>query len=263
MPGKIILQVLNILGFLFMVAVNYAANALPLNNISTGEVSDLYPNLFTPAGFTFSIWGLIYLLLLGFSIYQSRDLFSAGKQEMPFLNKIGYLFFISGILNSAWIFAWHYLQIQLSMVIMILLLLVLIKIYLNLDIGRQTVSSAESFWVHLPFRVYLGWIIIATVANASTLLVDLGWERFGLSEVFWTIIVIGTAAVITIAFLKLRQDLAIGLVTIWALLGIVVNRVTEEPIETAVVISAMAAVIVIGIFSLYNIPRSLDKILKS
>ncbi|RQD77224.1 MAG: tryptophan-rich sensory protein [Candidatus Syntrophonatronum acetioxidans] len=248
MNGKRRFQALNLLGFIGMVIINYLANALPLNNMTTGELSDLYPNLFTPAGFTFSIWGVIYLLLLGFSLYQARDIFSFPKVEMPFLYRIGYLFFISSLLNGAWIFAWHYTQIFASMAIMVALLLVLIMIYLNLGIGERRVSSQESFWVHLPFQVYLGWITIATIANASALLVHVGWGRFGLSESFWTVLMIGVAALLTIAFLTLRQDLAVSLVSLWAILGIAVKRITLEPVVMPVFISAVVAMIIISIF---------------
>ncbi len=257
MGKKTGLQIINLLGFLVMIAANAAANLVPLNNLTTGAVSDSYPNLFAPAGFTFAIWGLIYILLLAFIVYQARDLFSANKQEMPFLQSIGPLFFFSSILNAGWIFAWHYLQIALSMVIMVALLLCLIKIYLNLDVGRKEVSKKEYFLVYLPFQVYLGWITIATIANATALLVDLGWGRFGLSEVFWTVAMIAAAVIITLAFLRLRRDVVIALVSIWSLVGILVKRLETEPVEMTIVIGAIAAVIIIAIFAAFNIPKSL------
>ncbi len=255
MTKKTVLQVMNLLGFFSMVSVNFVANALPLNNISTGEVSNLYPNLFTPAGFTFSIWGLIYIMLLAFCVYQARDLFTTRKKDSPFLNKIGFLFFVSSLLNAGWVFAWHYLQVTLSMFIMIALLLVLIRIYLNLDVGRAEGSSVESFLVYLPLSIYLGWINIATIANVSVLLVHLGWNGFGFSEVFWTIVVIVAATLITLAFLKLRQDLAVSLVSIWALVGILVKRLDAEPIAMPVVISAIAAILLIVISAACRIFR--------
>lgn len=259
MDRKIVLQILNLLGFVMMVLVNYAANAIPINNITTGEVSELYPNLFTPAGFTFSIWGLIYVMLLAFCIYQGRDLFTSNKQAMPFLKDIGYFFFISTLLNTAWIFAWHYRQILLSLLIMVSLLAVLIFIYLRLGVGNKNVSTWESFLVHLPFRVYLGWIIIATIANVTTLLVDIGWGRFGLSEEIWTVLVIVTAAIIILSILKFRQDIPVSLVAIWALLGIVVQRAMNESLNVPVMVAAMAAIVIIAVFAAFNLPRSLKQ----
>ncbi len=261
MRGKRDLQILNIIGFLAMVFVNFAANAIPLNNLSTGEVSELYTNLFTPAGITFSIWGLIYFLLLVFVIYQARDLFSPFKQEMPFLKDIGYLFFISSMLNAAWIFAWHYLQIFLSLLIIIALLAVLIKIYFNLDIGRGKASTNKAFLVNLPFQIYLGWITIASIANLNALLTHLGWNRLIFPEAFWTIVLIAIATVVTLAFLKLRQDIVIALVSLWALLGIVIKRLTIEPVIISVIISAILAMVIIAAFAINNVPESLRRTL--
>ncbi len=262
MIGQKTLQILNLAGFFIMVLVNYAANAVPLKGITTGEVSDLYPNLFTPAGLTFSIWGLIYLLLLVFTIYQARDLFSPFKKEMPYLKDIGYLFFVSSILNASWIFAWHHLNIPLSLLIMISLLLVLMKIYLNLDIGRKKVSSEKAFLVHLPFQIYLGWITIATIANLNALLVYLGWNRYYLLEVFWTIAMIVVATVVTLAYLKIRKDLVISLVSLWALLGIVIKRLTVEPLVMPVMITAMIAMVIIAAFAFNNAPEPLRSVFK-
>ncbi len=256
-------QVLNVLGFLVMIAANYAANAVPLNNMDTGAVSDLYPNLFTPAGFTFSIWGLIYILLLAFCIYQARGLFSSSGQvaqegqKTSQLQNIGPLFFISCLLNAGWIFAWHYLQIGLSLLIMVALLLVLIKIYLNLGIGVKEVSRTESFLVNLPFQVYLGWITIATVANVTALLVHLEWGAFGIAESIWTVVVIVVAMLIILGFLQRHRDLPIALVAIWSFVGILVENLDREPMEMPVVVAAMAAIVIIGIYAGFRLPKSL------
>ncbi len=257
MRGKSVLQVLNILVFLGVVAVNYAANAVPIGGVDTGEVADMYPNLFTPAGFTFSIWGVIYLLLLGFAIYQARDLFSSQKIEMPFMNSIGYLFFITCLLNIGWIFTWHYLLPGLSLIIMILFLLTLIKIYVNLGVGFQQVNRGESILVYLPFRIYLGWITIATIANVTAWLVHIGWDGFGIPGDIWTVVVIAAAVVITMAFLKLRHDVVIGLVSIWSLFGILMKRLDTEPVEMTVVIAVVIALAIIGIYTAITAARSL------
>ncbi len=271
-------QVLNLLGFLVMIAANYAANAVPLNDMDTGAVSELYPNLFTPAGFTFSIWGLIYILLLAFCIYQARGLFSSSgqvadvsqltqegqkRQKASHLQSIGPLFFISCLLNAGWIFAWHYLQIGLSLLIMVALLLVLIKIYLNLGIGVKEVSRAESFLVNLPFQVYLGWITIATVANVTALLVHLEWDAFGIADSIWTVVVIAVAMLIILGFLQRHRDLPIALVAIWSFVGILVKNLDREPMEMPVVVAAIAAIVIIGIFAGFRLPKSLEKYTES
>ena len=237
------LQIINIVGFLIMIAINVSANIIPINGVTQADISDAYPNLFTPTGFTFSIWGVIYLMLFAFCIYQGRDLFKAENIEMPFIHKIGWLFFISSILNATWIFAWHYMQIPLSMLIMVLLLLSLIGIYLRLGIGQTPTTSQKNYWVRIPFRLYLGWITVATIANAVILSKHLNWSLLGLTETCWTIILIGAAAIITVSFLKFREDLVFSLVVLWALFGIVFERLTAEPVIMPVVIAAIAAMI--------------------
>ena len=251
------LQALNLLGFGVMVAVNYAANALPLNDLSTKELSSLYPSLFTPAGFTFSIWGLIYLSLLGFCIYQASGLLSRPRgRNMLFLHDIGYWFFVSCLLNAGWIFAWHYTHVLLSLAIMVALLLVLIRIYLNLGVGDGTTSFAQNLWVHVPFRLYLGWVTIATIANVSALLVHVGWNRWGLSEVFWTVVMIIAATLLTVGFLILRRDLVVSLVSLWALFGIAAERMAAaEPAAMTVAFSSIVAMGVIGILAVWIASR--------
>ena len=182
-----ILQILNILGFTGTILINALANILPINGKNTGELSDLYPNLFVPVGLTFSIWGIIYLMLLAFTIFQTKNIFRKDNENSYFIEKINYFFFISCIANTAWIFAWHFQQISLSLIIMFILLISLIIIYKKLEIGITSRSKMEKYLVHLPFSIYLGWISIAAIANISVFLVNIKWNRFGLSEVFWTI----------------------------------------------------------------------------
>ena len=108
MRQKLLLSILNLLGFLGTVIVNGLANTLPINNKTTGELSDQYPNLFVPAGLTFSIWGLIYVLLAVFVVYQLVMVIKKDAQRSSFIEKIGLLFFVASLANIAWIFAWHY-----------------------------------------------------------------------------------------------------------------------------------------------------------
>ena len=221
-------SLINLLGFIGMVMVNGLANALPLNNKTTGELSDQYPNLFVPTGLTFSIWGVIYLLLAVFIVYQIIFTFQKNKQQDSFLEKIGMLFFISSVANAAWIFAWHYEFIFLSFLIIITLLAALIGIYVRLDIGKSTASNKEKYLVHLPFSVYLGWISIATIANITALLVHIGWNRFGLSEEFWTVVVLIVGIALALKILFDRKDIFYALVVNWAFLGILIKRLVSD-----------------------------------
>lgn len=224
----LLLAILNLVGFAGTVAVNALANIIPINNISTGEVSDLYPNLFTPAGLTFSIWGLIYVLLGIFAVYQLMPSFRRDPQKAELIHKIGPLFFISCLANSGWIFAWHYQSIGLSLVLMLALLASLLAIYLRLGIGRAELSRAGRYLVHLPFSVYLGWITVATIANVAIMLVDLNWGAFGLGEQFWAAAVIIVGTVIGLSMLFTRRDIYYCLVVDWALLGILLKRLADD-----------------------------------
>jgi len=166
------LSILNLLGFIGTVVVNALATTLPINNITTGELSDLYPNLFVPAGLTFAIWGLIYVLLGIFVIYPLIPSVRRDAQKVDFVQRIGPLFFISCLANIGWIYAWHYKIVPLSLALALMLILFgsLLAIYLRLNVGRSEAPKTEKYLVHLPFSVYLGWITIATIANATAIL---------------------------------------------------------------------------------------------
>lgn len=213
-------QILNWIGLLVVIAVNGLANALPLNGLTTGEISNNIPTLFTPAGYVFSIWSVIYLGLLAFVWYQSRP----AQISADFQDRIGAWFFISCVFNSAWIVAWHYEQFSLSLILMLGLLASLLVIYLRLDVGRRAVSAGEKRWVHLPFSIYLGWISVATVANVSAVLYTAGWNGGPLSPEAWTAMMIIVAAILGLAMILTRNEVAYPLVIVWSLAGIAVAR---------------------------------------
>jgi len=246
----LLLAILNLVGFAGTVAVNALANIIPINNITTGEVSDVYPNLFTPAGLTFSIWGLIYVLLGIFAVYQLMPSFRRDPQKAELIQKIGPLFFISCLANSGWIFAWHYQNIPLSLVLMLVLLASLLAIYLRLGIGKTELTRAGRYLVHLPFSIYLGWITVATIANVTIMLVDLNWGAFGLGEPFWAAAVIIVGTIIGLSMLFSRRDVYYALVVNWALLGILLKRMADDTAadQTVVYVTIAAlAVLTVGI----------------
>lgn len=234
-------QVLNLIALLGAVFVNGLANALPLNGITTGEISDSFPVLFTPAGYVFSIWGLIYLLLLGFAIYQALP----SQRDNRRLARIGYWFVLSNLLNAAWIFLWHYGYFPLTLLVMLGLLASLIVIYQRLQIGLTKVEFPQNLFINLPFSVYLGWISVATIANFSVALYDLGWNGFGITPQAWTVIVLAVAAGIGAAMILLRRDLAFALVLIWAFVGITVNQIETPVVAIAASVAAMLLLVVL------------------
>jgi hypothetical protein len=242
------LSILNLLGFLGTVVVNALATILPINNKTTGELSDLYPNLFTPAGLTFAIWGLIYVLLAIFVIYQLIPSVRRDAQKVDFVQRIGPLFFISCIANIGWIFAWHYEMVPLSVALMLILFGSLLAIYMRLNIGKSEAPKTEKYLVHLPFSVYLGWITIATIANATALLVNINWNAWGLGEQFWAVAVIIVGIAIALSVLFTRKDIFYCLVVDWALLGILLKRlsVTTGSDQSVVVVTIVGLALVTG-----------------
>ncbi len=242
------LSILNLLGFLGTVVVNALAVILPINNITTGELSDLYPNLFVPAGLTFAIWGLIYVLLGIFVIYPLIPSVRRDAQKIDFVQRIGPLFFISCLANIGWIFAWHYQVLPLSLVLMLVLLGCLLAIYLRLNVGKSEAPKAKKYLVHLPFSVYLGWITIATIANVTALMVDINWNAGGLGEQFWAVAVIIVGIAIALSILFTRKDIFYCLVVDWAILGILLKRLspTAEPAQSVVIVTIVGLVLITG-----------------
>lgn len=233
--------------YLIMVSVNALATALPINGQTTGQVSDALPNLFAPAGLTFSIWGLIYLLLAGYTLFQFGFLQPGGGVTRSKLYiSTGIFFALSSLVNSAWIFAWHYNQFALSLILMLLLLVLLIRI--NLELAGKKLTLLESFLIRVPFSVYFGWITVATIANVTSYLVSTGFSGFGISEPIWTALVIVVGAAIGIATILRLRSVPYGLVILWAYLGIWIKHTGESgfdgqyPLVIATVIAALLAV---------------------
>jgi hypothetical protein len=240
-------QILVVLATLATIGVNALASALPLNGQTTGEISDRFDVFFVPAGYVFSIWGLIYLALLAYSVFQALP---AQAQDAR-LRSIGYLYILSAVANMAWIFLWHYEFFSLSVVAMLALLGLLIAIYLRLDIGHTKVSSAMKWLVHVPFSIYLGWITVATIANITSVLYFLQWNGWGISPEAWTLIMLAAAVIIGAAVSLTRGDVAYAAVLIWAFAGIAVKH--ED--TTIVAAAAWLAAAITAVFMLIGAYR--------
>jgi len=212
--------------FAGMVTVNALANILPINGVGTGAVSDSYPNLFAPAGLTFAIWGLIYLLLAAYTLYQIGLFRGGGPAKEGLLRRVGILFSISSVANTAWIFSWHYRIIPLSMILMIVILVCLILI--NQTLRAEKLTVREKALIGLPFSVYFGWITVATIANMTVLLVSLGFTGFGVAESIWAVAVLIVGMLIGTVTMVRNRDIAYGVVLIWAYLGIYIKHVSEK-----------------------------------
>ncbi len=208
-------KILSLFFYLIMIIVNSAAIILPINGITTSEISDSYPNLFTPAGITFSIWSVIYLLLGFYVIYQFLN--KSKDDEKTFLEINKYLI-ITSIINSLWIFAWQYKIIWLSLLLMIGLLLSLIKISIVIDFSK--IKYKTKLITKIPFGIYFGWITIATIANVTVFLVSIGWNGFGMPDYIWMIMVLVIGLIISSLTTLRFKNIAYGLVPVWAYFGI-------------------------------------------
>lgn len=239
-----------VISLLAMLTMNFLANFLPLNNITTGEISDAYPNLFAPAGFTFAIWGVIYLLLILYASY-------ALKHTSDFIPRINGSFSLSSFANALWIIAWHYQIMWLSLLLMLIILGCLIDIALK--IKQTTLTPSEKFFVKIPFDVYFGWITVATIANVTVLLVAYDFSGFGISEGLWTSAVLLVGLLIGIATSLKIKGYAYNAVLIWAYWGILSKHLSEtgfNKTHTEVIIIASICLVIfcLNFIALYKKP---------
>lgn len=226
------LRYLAVVLYCAMIAINYLANALPINNLTTGQISDFYPNLFVPVPLTFSIWGVIYLLLAVCcaALFMGKTRDKMVPLSLPFA--------ITCIFNALWIVLWHYQQVALSVLIMAGLLITLI--YIN-----SRIKDLPFGLIKASFGIYLGWICIATISNITAWFVSLGWNGYPLSESIWAIIMILTGAGITIISIIRFRNPFIGLSVLWAFGGIILRR--SEDYLSIVATSALAALLVAAV----------------
>lgn len=224
---KKFLQIGNGIALVSTIFINYLSNTGKINGTTIGERSDGINSLFTPAGYAFSIWGVIYLLLFAFVIFQGRSLFNKNKQD-DFVEKVGIWFIVSCIANCAWVFLWLYGLTGLSCIAMFVMLFSLIKIIMNnrMEIWDAPAQIIAFLW--WPFVVYLGWISVAAIANVSTYLIEINWDRFGLSAETWTIIMIIIATIINVLVVIKRNLREFATVGVWALIAIAVKNWDAE-----------------------------------
>ncbi|MEK3899497.1 MULTISPECIES: tryptophan-rich sensory protein [unclassified Paenibacillus] len=225
----------NLLLFLGVIVINTLSVVLPLGGNSTAEISDRYHTYLTPAGYAFSIWSLIYLLLAGFIIYQFRK----GTGGRDSVQRIGIWFMLSCIFNMGWLLLWHYLYIELSLVAMVLLLLSLIVIYRKTRFIADP-TTGEKWLVKLPFSLYLGWISVATIVNVSVVLVKNDWGGFGLSGILWAVIMLCVGAVLAVLVSFPYRDSIYPLVFVWAYIAIAAeHKDTNEVYFTALIAAGL------------------------
>ena len=228
------LAIANIIGFVVVLVVNYLAVSIPLGGMTTWQLSDLYPNLFVPAALTFSIRWLIYLLFLGFVVRQIVDVYK--KQSTGITKKIWIWFLLSCVANIGRMFAWQYQYVILSVIIIVFFLITLIVAGNKIQLGKKLGSIGDKWLVQVPFSIYLWRLSVATIANVTAVLVHFGWNMFGLSDIFRTILVIIVATLLALLSLKKAYNIMFALVVIRAFIGIIIKRVSVDPIYASSII---------------------------
>ena len=221
--------------------MNSLATTLPLNNKTTAELSDSFLIRFVPAGYVFSVWGIIYIGLIAFTVWQALP----KNREDSRMRTIGWWFVLGSIANTLWLVFWHYQHVAITLPIMLVLLATLIYTASVLQKIPAT-SRAERLCVDLPFSIYMGWISVATVVTASVVLFDNGFAVADDTAILWAVGLVCVAAVLAFAQRFLRRDTAYGMVIAWALYGVAVKQgiyVTQGLLPDAPLLITAASVV--------------------
>ncbi|MFA6080621.1 MAG: hypothetical protein WC753_04060 [Candidatus Gracilibacteria bacterium] len=229
---------LNLVAYIVMIVVNTLAIIIPLGGMTTGELSDKYDSLFTPIAFTFSIWSIIYTLLLIFVIVGIINLIRGKNKKNTLTNqRINWLFGLTCLFNGGWMLAWQYQYVGLSVIIMLGFLVTLIRLYTEIRKNTNHLNAADTYITLPTFSIYLGWISVATIANISAWLISVQWGAWGISPVTWTIIMIIIATLLGLIMLAKNRDVFFTLVILWALYGIMSKRISVDPVVFASIIT--------------------------
>jgi hypothetical protein len=225
--------------------MNALSNILEFGGVNTGVAADTFFSYFTPAGYVFSIWSIIYTLLIIFIIYQARP----SQVEEGYLGKIGYIYLINGIFNVTWLIAFHYavttpILLLLTEPLMLGILATLLYIYVKLEIGVTEVPISQKIAVHLPVSVYGGWISVATIANTASVLNEFLTIPLDI-QYLWTALVLVVALLLALIMLVKRRDIAYSLVVVWAAIGIYAKWTTLEVIPLIYWTALIAAIVIL------------------
>ncbi len=239
-------QISTLLATVLTLTVNTLANTLPINGQTTGEISDRFAIYFVPAGYVFSIWGLIYLGLIAFALYQLLP----AQRENPLLKEIAPAYWLGSLANAAWILLWHYEYFPLTLAAMLILLATLLYIYVHISKARMSLDRNQKWFLQLPFSIYLGWISVATIANVSQVLFSAGWNVWGISATAWTAIMLGVAAFLGLMMQLRENDSAYVLVQIWAFIGIATKHADTHLVAYSawVFTAVLGLAVIVGFF---------------
>ncbi|WP_159888522.1 hypothetical protein [Paenibacillus puerhi] len=240
------IRLLNTLGLVLVLVVNWLANALPLNGLSTKELSDMFPVQITPAPYAFAIWGLIYALLAVYIIVQWLPTHQDDREVVG----ANPWFLLSCLLNTGWLLLWHYLYTISSVFAMLGLLAALIGAYVGTRPSGWSSEPLVRYFVQLPFSIYLGWISVATIVNVIIGLDVAGWDGFGWSETAWTVILLIVALLLGITIGWRFRDPAYPLTVAWGIAAVGVTNLGSTPVIVYTAWGAAALLVLSAIWIL-------------
>jgi hypothetical protein len=254
------LSILNTLCFLLAFLISNLSQLGVFGNKDIADISRKYETLFTPSGTTFAIWGLIYLSLFVFCFYHLVKAFNSPENNEfnKYTQSIQYYFAINNLAASAWVIAWLNEQLALSVILMLIQLITLLIINIRLHLYNPHTNWAVKLITQMPLSIYFGWICIASIANISAWLVSLNWNGTGISATYWTIILIGLSALLTLFIIFVRRNLFFALVVLWALFGIMQKNKIADPVLYQNIIQA--AITAMAIIVLAIIIQSINNI---
>lgn len=231
------LSIATLLAILGTLIVNSLSNFFPPGGQNVGEIANtvLAGVMITPANYAFAIWGVIYIGLLTYGVYQFR------QRQNPDIRRANLFLITACVIQMAWIYLFTLQLFWLSVVAMVGILVSLIRAYVVLGIGEFAVSKRHRWMAHIPFSIYTAWISVATVVNVASALYANGWSDFGLGDVAWTVIMLGVAGAIATLVVLQRGDGAFTLVFVWAYVAIVIRQ------QSMPAIWVTAAAIAIGL----------------
>ena len=245
----IIRQISTLIAIVTAFGMNVWANIDPPNGLTIGAISqNIFKDvLITPASYAFAIWGLIYLGLISFAIYQALP----GQKTDPLLNKIGYKLVLSSVAQIIWVFCFLYRQYAASMIAMLCILLPLIGAYWSLPF-KTRISRLQRWLVRTPISIYLAWISVATIVNGAIVLESWQWNGWGINPAVWTVIMLLIAGLITHFVTLPRFDFAYSAVFVWATIAIAIKNADNLFIAGTAIGLSISLIVLLLSFRFYG-----------
>lgn len=242
------LAIVNLFSVILVLLVNGLSQSQRWNDTTIGEMSDQYENLFTPAGYAFAIWGLIFLMLVGYALFQIRRAFFS-KKDSPFIEQTGWWFAIANVCNASWVVAFMYGYVGLSVVIMLGILISLLQVIRKTNMERWDAPIEIIAFVWWPVCIYAGWIAVATIANFSAFFASIEFTGDAFTQIIWTMVMITIAVLVNAFMVWLRNMREFAIVGVWALIAIYIRH--KDSIESIAYYALCGAIVLLVITTLH------------